>query len=292
MANLIVVPAHNASSKIVAVLEGLAPFREHVLVIDDGSTDNTGELAEKMEFAVLPHPDNRGVGAAIKTGLRYALERGYERIVTLDADGQHDPTELSAFLQASSTFDLVIGNRFRQSMDRVPDPKIAANLVAALIVHDAFGVRLADVTCGYRSFTCTEWMLELPANDYGFLYQQLLYCISHDREIGSVPVAAIYDVSSPAVTRAEEIRAFLHAVLLYANGTVSRQKVEATLLAVLRREDFVHEVGGHMFGCLYRNSDDCYLVQADDKRVRKTMEELAKSPRTNSLGGHISLGLE
>jgi dolichol-phosphate mannosyltransferase len=287
MADLIVVPAYNAADKIAAVLERLASFRDHVLVIDDGSTDNTGELAEKLEFAVLPHPDNRGVGAAMKTALKYALESGYERIVALDADGQHDPAELSAFLQAPPDFDLVIGSRFDRNTDRVPDPKIAANLVAALIVNHAFGARLADVTCGYRSFVCAEWMLELPAEDYGFLYHQLLYCISHDRSIGSIPVAAIYDISSPPVTRAEEIRAFLEAMLRYVADTVSRQKYETTLMAVLRREDFVYEVGGYMFDCLYRSSDECYFVQTDAKRARKTLEELVRNRCTNSLGGHL-----
>ena len=220
----------------------------------------------------------------MKTALWYALESGYERIVALDADGQHDPTELDAFLRALQSADLVIGSRFERNTDQVPDPKIAANLVAALIVNHAFDVRLADVTCGYRAFACAEWMLDLPADDYGFLYQQLLHCICNDRRIGSIPVAAIYDVFDPAVTRAEEIRAFLDAVLLYATDMASMQKFEAMLAAVLCREDFASEVGGHVFDCLYRRSDDSYLVQTDAKRARSTMEELGREQRAGSTG--------
>jgi glycosyltransferase involved in cell wall biosynthesis len=284
MTNLIVVPAHNASAKIAALLRQLRPFRDRVLVVDDGSVDNTRELAERLDFAVLFHSDNRGVGAAMKTALQYARDRSYQWIVSLDADGQHDPAELSTFLRATQAYDLVIGSRFERSSDRVPDPKLAANLLAALIVNDVFGVRLADVACGYRAFAYADWLLELPADDYGYVYQQLFHCITHDGRIGTVSVEAIYDVSGPVVTRASEVRAFLDAVLLYAGGTASGHGIEEALTSVMGREDFVYEIGGHVFDCLYLSSGDWYLVQTDAKTARRTMEALVRGGPVASLG--------
>src|SRR5947208_10293089 len=116
--NLAIVPAFNEAGAIastVAAIRDAAPEFD-VLVIDDGSSDATAELAARAGAAVLRMPFNVGIGAAMQSGYLFACERGYELAVQVDGDGQHDPRHnknLVACLQADRTLDMVTGSRFR-----------------------------------------------------------------------------------------------------------------------------------------------------------------------------------
>jgi glycosyltransferase involved in cell wall biosynthesis len=108
----IVMPAHNEERTIGGVLDSLR--REgwtNVIVVDDGSTDRTAEIARSKGAVVISHPKNMGLGAALRTGLEVARERGADRAVTFDADGQHDPKAVRALVEALDGADVVIGVR-------------------------------------------------------------------------------------------------------------------------------------------------------------------------------------
>lgn len=159
MRALLVVPAFNEEDSLPATLAELA--REaaglDVLVVDDGSSDRTAAAARAAGVPVLVLPVNLGVGAALQTGFRYALERGYDAAVQFDADGQHDPRDLPALLAplAGGSCDLVIGSRFVQGDGGYRAPwtrRLGMRLFSAL-TSLAVGRRLSDTTSGLRAYS-------------------------------------------------------------------------------------------------------------------------------------------
>ena len=110
---LVVIPALNAAASVAGVVKASLAHLPDVVVVNDGSTDATPKAAAGAGATVLHHPQNLGKGAALKTGFRYALERGFDAVVTVDADGQHLPSEIPKFVRAfrETGADLVIGDR-------------------------------------------------------------------------------------------------------------------------------------------------------------------------------------
>ena len=111
---LVVIPAFNEAGRIGPVVERIRQqVAADILVVNDGSRDSTGADAAAAGAIVAPHPVNLGYGAALQTGYRYALRRGYDAVLQLDADGQHDPDSIPALLAAfSGGADVVVGSRF------------------------------------------------------------------------------------------------------------------------------------------------------------------------------------
>lgn len=147
------IPAYNAARTVGAVVTATRFFVPEVLVIDDGSTDGTGEVAERAGGDVVRHPDNRGKGAAIRTGLRYMAEQGCERAVTLDADGQHVPEEIPKLLTESDANPeaLVLGVRIKEGQPIAPINALA-NWLADWAAGVVTGRTFADSQCGFRVY--------------------------------------------------------------------------------------------------------------------------------------------
>jgi glycosyltransferase involved in cell wall biosynthesis len=109
----ILIPAYNAQGTLGSVLKKIEPLKIDTIVVDDGSSDETNEVASEMGVHLLRHPFNLGKGAALQTGFHYALQRDYEVIITLDADGQHDPSEIPSLLKIFQSVkpDILIASR-------------------------------------------------------------------------------------------------------------------------------------------------------------------------------------
>lgn len=124
-----------------------------VLVIDDGSSDRTAAKARAAGAAVVRHPFNLGVGAAIRTGLLYAHERGYEFVVQVDADGQHDSASVLELLEPArrGDADLIVGSRFANGY-QVSGTRSVGMKVLARIVSRRLGTSITDTTSGFRAF--------------------------------------------------------------------------------------------------------------------------------------------
>src|SRR5919197_1682361 len=112
MPHLIAIPAHNVAATIGDVLRDLTDQRDHVLVVDDGSADGTGDLVRSLGFRTVRHRRTRGVGRALKTAIDYASGAGYDVVVALDADGQHPPRLVKTFLAELDGHSFVLGKRF------------------------------------------------------------------------------------------------------------------------------------------------------------------------------------
>lgn len=189
---LALIPGYQEGPRIARVVEGA---RRHlpVLVVDDGSTDDTASQAEAAGATVLRQVPNQGKGAALRAGFRYALGEGAEAVVTLDADGQHDPAEISALLSAfeASRPELVIGQRDFRAM---PPVRRLSNTLGGLVFSVAVGRRIPDNQSGYRLIGRRLMNALLDSDEAGFAFEveMIARCIALDLPIAWVPIQTIY----------------------------------------------------------------------------------------------------
>ncbi len=151
----VVVPAYNEAPAIGAVLYELRAVYSNVVVVDDGSTDATLEAAQASATYVLRHPINCGQGAALQTGIDYALQRGAEFIVTFDADGQHRVEDIAALLSpiVSGECDIALGSRFLGTCVGIQPLRRWTLRLGVLFTRLVNGVNLTDAHNGLRAFS-------------------------------------------------------------------------------------------------------------------------------------------
>jgi glycosyltransferase involved in cell wall biosynthesis len=175
---LVVVPAYNEEQTVGRVIRALhrdAPGWD-ILAVDDGSTDETGLRARREGADVLRMPFNLGIGGAMQAGFVYALERGYDLMVQVDADGQHDPREIEKLLEARARHadvDMVCGSRFLGDDHRYPAPisRRTGIHVFAFLLSRIVGQRVSDPTSGFRLYN--RRAIGLFARDYPHDYPEV-----------------------------------------------------------------------------------------------------------------------
>jgi len=192
---LAIVPAYNEGEMIQRVVRELrreAPDFD-VVVINDGSTDGTGELARAAGAAVITHPFNLGIGGAVQSGYKYALREGYDVAVQVDGDGQHKTEYLPALLEAlgtGSVADMVYGSRFRGDPGyKVPLGRRVGNLIFSIVLTTMTRQRITDPTSGFRM--TNRRGIELFARDYPHDFPEveaILMLHAHRLRIHEVPV--------------------------------------------------------------------------------------------------------
>lgn len=189
---LALIPAHNEATHIAEVVRGT---RAHLplLVVDDGSTDDTATLAERAGATVLRQAPNQGKGAALRAGFSYALERDYGAVLTLDADGQHDPAEIPRFLRAygEGSADLIIGARTFRDM---PVHRRIPNTVGTWALSWAIGQPIRDNQSGYRliSRRLVEALLDGVESGFEFEVEMIVTCVQRGFALDWVPISTIY----------------------------------------------------------------------------------------------------
>lgn len=150
---LAVVPALNEAATVGSVVREIKHVfpDASVLVIDDGSTDDTAAVARAAGALVARHPANLGVGAAMRTGFRYAEAAGFDRVVQVDADGQHDPAQIWGLLAALDEADVVVGSRFSDDNYQMSLARRAAIRFLSAAVSRLCHSRITDATSGFRA---------------------------------------------------------------------------------------------------------------------------------------------
>lgn len=189
---LALIPAYNESERVGAVVRRAFAYLP-VLVVDDGSRDDTPRAAAEAGADVYLQKPNQGKGAALRAGFRRALEQGYAGVITLDADGQHDPDEIEAFLQAyhKQPADLIIGSR---DFSRMPPVRRFANTVGTWALSWAMGQPVPDNQSGYRliSRRLMEAMLESGESGFEFEVEMIMTAVRRSMTLGWVPIRTIY----------------------------------------------------------------------------------------------------
>jgi len=154
--SLVLIPAHNEAARIKGLIESIRRVvpEMSILVVNDGSRDDTAGVSRASGAIVVTHPFNMGYGVAIQTGYKYALAHHYDRLVQLDADGQHDPSCIPALLAPviAGEADFAIGSRFLGQSYRPPFARRMGMLLFRGIVFLATGEFITDTTSGYQAF--------------------------------------------------------------------------------------------------------------------------------------------
>jgi glycosyltransferase involved in cell wall biosynthesis len=189
---LALIPAYQEGPRIAAVVErtlGHLP----VVVVDDGSTDDTADRAEAAGALVLGQIPNAGKGAALRRGFRHALDHEADAVITLDADGQHDPAEIPRFLAAYDDGhpELVIGRRNFRTM---PPVRRLSNTLGGMVFSAAVGQRIADNQSGYRLIgpRLMSALLESDESGFEFEVEMIARCIALGLPLADVPIRTIY----------------------------------------------------------------------------------------------------
>ncbi len=153
MRTLVIIPCKDLESEVGGVVKGVRSLGLDldVAVVDDGSEDETSRAAREAGAHVLRHEVNQGKGAALKTGFEYAVEKGYEAVITIDGDGQHDPAAIPDFLETveKSDADVIIGTRMH-AVGEMPRLRIWTNRTTSRVVSFLAGQDIPDSQSGYR----------------------------------------------------------------------------------------------------------------------------------------------
>jgi glycosyltransferase involved in cell wall biosynthesis len=230
---LAVVPAYNESDTIVGVIRGLRENSPEfdVLVVDDGSTDGTGDLARDAGARVLRHPFNLGIGGAVQSGFVFALENGYDRMVQVDGDGQHAPSEivkLSRALDEDPGVDIVCGSRFLvEGGYPAPISRRTGIHIFAFLLSRIVGQRVSDPTSGFRLYNRRG--IALFARDYPHDYPEVeavLMVHFHRLRMREVPVDMLErGGGQSSISSGKSVYYMLKVLLAIFVGLVRRRPV-------------------------------------------------------------------
>lgn len=191
---LIIIPAWNEQASIGATLAQVLSNSAgmDVLVVDDGSTDQTASVAAAAGATVLRLPFNLGVGAAMRTGFEYARRHGYQRAIQVDADGQHDPADIGAVLAGLDRADICIGARFAGRGEYgAKGPRRWAMSLLAVIVSRVAHTKLTDITSGFRAANrkaIEQYCRHFPAEYLGDTVDSLVMAVRSGCTVTQVPV--------------------------------------------------------------------------------------------------------
>ena len=196
---VVIVPVFNESAVIYRVLKAIpkkikALSQVNVIVVNDGSTDNSQVEVKRAGFSTVDHVINRGLGAAIKTGMEYAKEKKADVMVTFDGDGQHDPSDIEKIILPiiQKKAELVIGSRFKKSKN-IPLDRFFLNWFANFITFLFYGVATTDSQSGLRAFSKKALnVVDFKGERMDFSSEILLEAKRNNLKIAEVPIRAIY----------------------------------------------------------------------------------------------------
>lgn len=191
-----ILPAFNESTRIGPVVKSCLQFVEKVIVIDDGSVDETKAAAEAAGAVVVRHPENRGKGAAIKTAFEAFGRESLPWLVLLDSDGQHDPADIPMLYDSAQrgAYDLVLGNRMRDTR-KMPLVRRATNHFMSWLISRIAGQSMPDTQCGFRLFSrklLGSLDLRFTTSHYDLESEILFQVAAGGHRIGSCPIKTIY----------------------------------------------------------------------------------------------------
>lgn len=192
---LIVIPAYNEGRVIGSVVRDIIKEGyKNILVINDASSDNTKSEAEKNGAEVISHVINRGgPGAPTMTGIIYARNKGYKKVVLMDADGQHSPSDIKKLLKYSNKFDFVIGSRMVSNFENMPFIRKFLNFGGSLVTWFFFGLFVRDSQSGFKVLNRKAIeKINLTYDTFEFCSEMIGEIYKHNLSYKEVPIKVIY----------------------------------------------------------------------------------------------------
>ena len=191
----VLLPGYNVARHLDALVEALRrelPDAE-LLLVDDGSADDTAEVARRLGLTVIEHEVNQGKGMALRTGFEAAAEAGADAVITMDSDGQHLPSEAMRFVKAwQNGADVVVGDRMADNQN-MPWLRKRTNEFTSWVISRVAGARIPDSQNGYRLFdTKVLRSVQLESRRYDMESEILIRAARQGYRIDSVPISTIY----------------------------------------------------------------------------------------------------
>jgi glycosyltransferase involved in cell wall biosynthesis len=218
---LAIIPAYCEGRFIGQVVSQVLQFVQAVLVVDDGSPDNTAIEAEAAGAKVIRHSTNLGKGAALKTGLHYAVSIETAFFLFLDGDGQHDPSEIPAFIDAinCSSADLIVGNRMR-NLESMPLIRRWTNQFMSWQIGRICKIPIPDSQCGFR-LARKELLpvLMAPSNRFEFESESIILAARHGYRLGFVPIRTIYTDQHSKIRPLRDTMRYLRLIRKYRTAS-------------------------------------------------------------------------
>jgi len=194
---LTAIPVYNEAKSVQAVLAEVRRFSPEILVVDDGSTDATPDLLNAESGLLrITHTPNRGYGAALRSAFQFAIDHHYDVLVTMDCDGQHEPSRIPVLLEAISDCDIVSGSRylrdFRQNTP-VPEERLQINRLVSAELNQRFGLKLTDAFCGFKAYRVNALQqLNITENGWGMPLQLWVQAAKLGLRVREVGVPRVY----------------------------------------------------------------------------------------------------
>ena len=212
-----VIAAYNEHAHIIKVVEDAKKHVDEVVVVDDGSKDNTKELAKEAGATVLVHIVNLGKGAALKTGCDYALENGAGIIIAIDADAQHNPQDIPRFLGNLKGCEVVLS--YRQYSEAMPKILKFGNHFINKTIKFLYGLEIKDSQCGYRAFTANAYKkLRWKASDYSIESEMIAKMGKYKLPYKEIPIETVYSDKYKGTTVLDGIKIVLNLLLWKLNS--------------------------------------------------------------------------
>jgi glycosyltransferase involved in cell wall biosynthesis len=220
------IPAYEEAGHIARVVRGCTPHVAEVLVVDDGSSDETARLAEAAGATVIVHKRNAGKGAAIRTGLNYVRGHEFDAVVLLDADGQHDWNEIPRFVQAAERTGaaIVVGDRM-DDVARMPALRRWTNRVTSSVLSRLARQRIPDSQCGFRLLrTKVLADLDLKTTHYDTESEMLLQAARAGHRIESLAIKTIYNAAPSHIDKVRDTWRFIKLALRALTSRARRRR--------------------------------------------------------------------
>jgi dolichol-phosphate mannosyltransferase len=194
---LTAIPVYNEQAHLEPVLREVLRYADDVLVVDDGSTDATAELLRRFpRVQVIRHDRNRGYGAGLRSAFNRAIEAGYDGLVTLDCDGQHEPCRIPEIAAPLADYDIVSGSRYLRVFDpdqQPPEQRRRINVEVSRWLNECLGLNLTDAFCGFKAYrTSALRVFDITDDGYAMPLQVWVQTAQHGLRIVEVPVPLIY----------------------------------------------------------------------------------------------------
>ena len=190
----VIIPTYNESRKIGKIVEQIRKQNWQIVVIDDGSTDNTAEISRSFGATVLKNEKNFGKGFSLSRGLEYARDRNFDAVVTIDGDGQHLPAEIPQFIKLAKASDagLIVGNRMHNPHS-MPLIRVLTNMFMSWLISKLIRRNIPDTQCGFRLMK-SDLVKEIRFNTQRFEIDSeiLIQAARLGYKIESIPIKSIY----------------------------------------------------------------------------------------------------
>jgi len=223
----VVIPAYSEQRMIRDVVQRVRKYVQTVIVVDDGSPDRTAEEAAAAGAVVVRHTANMGKGVALNTGLNYARQNQFDYLITLDADGQHDPADIPRFIEAyeRTGIPVLIGNRMG-ALSNMPQVRKWTNRGMSWFLSRSMNQYVPDTQCGFRLYRCDVLpFIEAHSTRFAAESEILLHIASRGIRMDAVPIAVIYNEEISKISPVRDtFRFFLMLSRYYRGRNRSRQQ--------------------------------------------------------------------